>query len=498
MIILVMLSVFLLIYEIGAELGKAGAIFEKIVVSIFIIEYLLRAWLYNDSHKIIIAQYEKSEYLEVPFQLLRVMLAVVAKKIEYVFTPLAIIDLLAILPSYRPLRILRFFLLFRLLKIFRYSRSIKMFTDVLFGKRFELLTLATFLGFLIFIASTAIYMFENQKTGGQIENLFDAIYWSIVTLSTVGYGDITPQSTGGRFITLVLIIFGLGVLAFFTSIIVSAFNEKMHELRESHTYAAIEKFDDFVIICGFGRVGQEITRQMRRDRQAIVVIDKDEANASLGKCQGIPVIHDDASKNQVLELSGINHGANTVICTTGDDVINVYITLTSRNLNKTVNIISRANCKQNVKKLLQAGADHVIQPFEIAGLLAAEYIGQPVAFEAILGIMHHERGLLLEALNVLPDSFITGRLIGDIDFEHRKMRLVGVISNNPKHHRHKNRYRVRNQHFYFNPPQHFVLCGGDILVLLGRNYSIEHFGDQLKKSSLKRELYASRSRIPRR
>ena len=223
MICLVMLSVFSLVYNVEHTLNETGELFEQFVVVIFISEYLLRAWLYSDTHRIIIEEYEKAKYLNTNLSLFRVLKQVLAKKLQYMLSFFAIIDLLAILPSYRPLRILRILLIFRLFKLFRYSNSIKVFSDVLASKRFELITLAIFMGFLVFIASIAIYLFENNASGGNVRHLYDAFYWSIVTISTVGYGDITPQTHGGRLVTVTLILTGLGVLSFFTSIIVAAF-----------------------------------------------------------------------------------------------------------------------------------------------------------------------------------------------------------------------------------------------------------------------------------
>lgn len=484
MICLVMLSVFFLVYNVEHTLSEMGEFFEQGVVVIFIAEYLLRAWLYSDSHRIIIDEYEKAEYLNTRFSLFKTLKQVFSKKLQYMFSLFAIIDLLAILPSYRPLRILRILLIFRLFKLFRYSNSIKVFSDVLSSKRFELITLAIFMSFLVFIASIAIYLFENTSTGGNVRDLYDAFYWSIVTISTVGYGDITPQTVGGRLVTVTLILTGLGVLSFFTSIIVSAFNDKMHTLRENRTYAELSRYKDFIIICGFGRVGQEVAKQFKKDKQAFIIIDLNEDNIFLAKQKNYLSIQDDASKNAVLINAGINRGATTIICTTRNDVTNVYVTLTSRHLNPEINIISRANREDNVNKLYQAGANSVIQPFEIAGLLAAEYIGQPVAFEAILGILQGQKQFQMETLLVQPHSFLEDRQIGSIQFEQRKLTLVGVISSNKKHQKHRNRYKVKNQHFYFNPPHHFELQEQDILVVLGRKYSIEYFQDQIEKSKL--------------
>lgn len=487
MIFLVMLSVYLLIYDVKTELNEYALQFEHVVVSIFIMEYLLRFWLYGDIHNIVIEQYEKNKYLNIPFQIHRVFIAIIRKKLEYVFSPIALIDLLAIFPSYRSVRILRIFLIFRLFKLFRYSQSIKVFADVLSTKKFELYTLALFLSFLVFIASTAIYLFENEPSGGQIAHLFDAVYWSIVTLSTVGYGDITPQTTGGRAVTLALIITGLGVLSFFTSIIVAAFGEKMHELRENRINAELEKLNDFIIVCGFGRVGQETVRLFKKDNQPFIIIDTNSENVLIAKNKGYLVIHDDASNNNVLVRAGINNGASAVLCTTQNDVINVYITLTSRQLNPEIQIISRANRHENIKKLLQAGADQIIQPFEILGLVAAEYIGQPVASEALVGIRLGEKQVLLETIAVEAGSPIEKVQISDIDFPAMKISLVGVISSNPIHKKHKNQYKVRKHNFYFNPAPHFVLHQNDILVLLGRDLSIDHFKFLLEKKRLIKE-----------
>jgi voltage-gated potassium channel len=482
MICLVMLSVFLLVYSVHHELGKIADIFEQGVVTIFIIEYLMRGWLCSDSHKIIIDYHEKSNYLNTRFSLRAVLWKIFIKKIHYIFSLVAIIDLLAILPSYRPLRFLRVLLIFRLFKLFRYSNSIKLFVDVLNSKRFELITLLIFMGFLVFIASIGLYLFENEQNIGQVQHLHDAFYWAIVTISTVGYGDITPQTIGGRLIAIALIISGLGALSFFTSIIVAAFNDKMHLLRENRNYAELDRYDEFVIICGFGRVGQEIAKQLKKDETHFIVIDKNETHIKQANQHNILAIQDDASQNEVLLKAGIHRGAIAILCTTGNDVSNVYITLSSRYLNPDIRIISRANSSENIKKLKQAGADYVIQPFETAGLLAAEYLGQPVAFEVVLDILQGHKYIQMDTLIVYANSFLEGLSINAIAFEQRKLRLVGVISLHDRHQTPNNRYVVKHEHFFFNPKKHFICKQNDILVVLGRDLSIEHFRDQIEAS----------------
>lgn len=484
MIFFVTTSVFFIIYDTDKELTTLDKIFESLVVAVFIVEYLLRAWLYSNSHQLIIDYQEKTQYLNIPFKVSEILKIILAKKLSYITSPVAIIDLLAIFPSFRPFWFLRILLVFRIFKLFRYYRNIRLFSAVLNSRRFELITLVIFMGFLVFVASIAMYLFEYKAPQTQIETLYDSVYWAVVTISTVGYGDISPHSIGGRLVAMVLILSGLGVLSFFVSIIVGAFSEQMNVLHANRTYAELEQYKNFVIICGFGRVGQEIAWQLHKDRQQFIVIDKNLEWIELGKQHGFLTIHDDAGKNKVLLNAGINRGASTVVCTTGNDVDNVYITLSSRYLNPNIRIISRVNDHNNMKKLEQAGADHILQPFQIAGLLAAEYVGQPVAVEAILGILQERKHILMDTIVVSEGSMLEGKNIIEIGFEQRKLSLVGVISTNELHQKHRNRYHVKHQHFYFNPEKHFECQKDDILVVLGREMSIEYFRAQIEKSRL--------------
>jgi len=484
MIVLVIASVSSLVYEVEHDEGVWSLYLENVVVSVFIAEYLLRMWIYSDSHQLIIDYYEHCEYLSIRFRIMTALKKVIAKKLAYMVTPFAIIDLLAILPSYRPLRILRVFLIFRLFKILRYSQSLKMFADIIKSKRFELQTLLIFLGFLVFIASIGIYLFENRSEGGTVDDLYDALYWSVVTISTVGYGDITPLTTGGRAVTMALILTSLGILAFFTSIIVSAFNDQINGLRISRTFAELENHSGLIIICGFGRVGQQLAALLVADRQKVVIFDISEQRVEEAKQEGYLSLVANATQNDMLEKAGIKQNVSTIIGATGNDVINVYITLTCRHLNKDVQIISRANRHENVAKLYQAGADTVIEPFIVSGLLAAEYIGQPVAFEAIIGILHGQKNIVLETVKVKAGSLLEKKSISEVDFHKQRLSLVGVISQNAKHLKRKNRYVIKQQHFYFNPPMDFKLQADDILVPLGRATSISHFRDQIEQSHL--------------
>ncbi len=471
MIGVVLSSVFLLVYGVKHPLGPWADAYEDLVVTVFILEYLLRLWVYNDSHAVFLEHYERSKLLHFPFRLGPPLREVLKKKWEYMTTPLAVIDLLAILPSYRSVRLLRLFLLFRLLKLFRYTRSFDDLIRALATRRFELYALGVFMGFIILSSSVAIYLIEGDVDGSRIHNLFDAVYWSLVTLSTVGYGDITPVSPEGRFITLVLIVSGIGIISFSTSIVVAAFGEHFSEMRKHRIFNEVEKHRALILVCGYGRMGEEVVKDLVRHRENFVIIEKDPQRAEEASQRHHLVLCADATESEVLERLGIRDHAKAILCVTGDDVSNVFISLTARYLNPGITIIARANKKESIKKLRLAGADHVVAPYQAVGLMASGYIGQPMAFEAIYGILTEGQEVGLDAVPVLENSVLAGRSVGEVDFASRHLVLFGVITSRPIQGQ-RGCFALEQGCFLFHPPPDFVLQQDDILLVFGHPFSI--------------------------
>ncbi|MDT8407074.1 MAG: potassium channel protein [Methylococcales bacterium] len=458
---------------------------EYAVTAVFIAELTLRAWLSYPLHQTVIERFEQQRYLDLPFHATSTLLGTLLGKLRFFLTPLAIIDVLAIIPVFLPEQEVGFWYVFRLLKFFRYSNSVMLFTEVLGSKRLELMTLVVFMSFLVFIASAGFYMFEQPQEGKKLEQLLDAFYWSVVTMATVGYGDITPKTAGGKIVTLALIISGIWVLSFFTSVIVAAIQDKLHQVRDQKMAQEINALDSFYLICGFGRVGQEVCRHLVNSHKPFVVIEQNRDLAWEAKAQSYLTFTGDASHNELLLNAGLNQGAQTVLCTTGDDVINVYITLSCRALNPDVNIIARANHRENIRKLYQAGANYVVQPYEIASMLAAEYVGQPVAFEAIMGILNAEQDVSLDSLELNENAVKHYPTLAALELHRRKVLLLGVISQAATSDRTTTglRYLLSSRFFYFNPEPDFPLQAGDMLVVLGRNISLAYYQKQLQRFS---------------
>ncbi|MEW5770916.1 MAG: NAD-binding protein [Pseudomonadota bacterium] len=484
MIVLILGSVFLLIYEAHHELGDYAGLFERFVMLALIGEYLARMWLYSASRKILIEHYEHAELIGMRFRLLPALWAVARSKLAYMAQPMAIIDLLAILPSYRPLGFLRMFLLFRLLKLFRYTRSLNAFAKVVVEKRFELFTLSVFVGSVVLISSIAVFLFETGVPGASVRTLMDAVYWAVITVTTVGYGDITPVTTEGRVVAMVLVFSGIGVISFATSIVVMAFHEKMRELHDNRVFSEVERLNGVTIVCGYGRIGQVVAQRLADAREAFVVIDKDEAAVARARAQGYLALGGDAADGALLRALRLGQQATRILCLTHDDVINVYITLTARQMSPDILVISRANKQETVPKLRHAGADHVVRPYEVVARMAAEFVGQPVAFDALHDVVTGSKGIHLEPLPVPEGSRLDGSRVGEIDFAAGNLLLFGVIrgpaAEPPQEHNH---YEVAGKRFFFNPRPGFRLRAHDILVLIGYDVSLSHFRAQHRQTA---------------
>ncbi|MFD1063843.1 ion transporter [Winogradskyella litorisediminis] len=169
------------------------------------------------------------------------------KKLKFIFSFFGLIDFFAILPFYltfgldlRSLRIFRLLRLFRLLKLVRYNRAMQHFGRAMIVAKEQIILFMSITLILIYFAATGIYYFEHEAQPEKFASIFDSLWWSIVTLTTVGYGDVYPVTMGGRLFTFFILLIGLGIVAIPTGIISSSmtkvFNEKHQELKESGEY----------------------------------------------------------------------------------------------------------------------------------------------------------------------------------------------------------------------------------------------------------------------
>lgn len=221
LILLITLNVAAIVLEtVGSVRSRWGGLlddFEVFSVAVFTIEYVVRLWASGADPR---------------YQGIR-------GRLRYATTPMALVDLLAVLPSYvslsgidfRFLRSVRLFRLFRLAKLFRYSESMRLIGKVVRAKRAELLVSISIVGILILFSSCLIYFAEREAQPERFSSIPAAMWWAAVTLTTVGYGDVYPVTVAGRVLGAVVAILGIGMLALPTSILGAGFVEELQRRR---------------------------------------------------------------------------------------------------------------------------------------------------------------------------------------------------------------------------------------------------------------------------
>jgi len=464
-IFLIITSVFILVYEVKHPVPYWFDFYDIYIVSvIFAIEYLLRLWVYNDISELILNEYKDARFLDKKFSAVKPVKQGLIEKFMYMLTPSAIIDLLAIFPAYRPIRVLRIFVLFRVLKLLRYAKSINQFVEVLSNKRFELYTLLFLLTFIVITAGIAIYVLE-EKLNPNIESLFDALYWALVTISTVGFGDIAPVTPEGRTISMIIIVSGIAMISFATSVIVSAFSEKLNEVKESRIIERINKSESFLIICGYGQMTKMFLRKSELPKNSYIILEKNAERVEAARKEGFDVIHEDASRTEVLKQFKTDYARITLLCLTASDVENIYITLTAKSISRKIQVIARASHQNMVKKFKHAGADHVVLPHEVVNNMIHIAITQPTMYKALHAVLTGKDAAQIYEIHISGHKSLTGKSLEALDFGSFKLLFLGIH---------------RKGRFLFNPPKDEVLEAHDVLLVIGRKISLEHFRQTYK------------------
>ncbi len=474
MIILIFASVIILIREVKSHVIDFWLFFNNYIISIiFFIEYVFRLWVNSSVTQVIIKQSEKDIMFNQEFNLGGALVEIIKIKFQYILSIRAIIDLLAIVPFFHQLRLLRIFILFRVFKLFRYARSFQIFTSVLVSKKFEFLTLLMFASIVIFVSSVLIYVMEANNPNSPINTLFEAVYWSIVTISTVGYGDIVPISTEGRMVAMVVIISGIAVLAFTTSIVVSAFSEKLDEIKETKIIEDITKLKQFYLICGYENIAQEVAKKLFKNNN-LIILDENLTRVKNAKKDGfIALNYDPGSVESYKKLHiDINTQVKAILCLRESDVENVYTALTVRSMNKDIYILSILMKDLHKNKLIFAGVNEVVYPRELVGLIAREFVGKPVAFEVINALRSDYSGIDIEEILIDERMLSNFTMVEQLKNVKYRLVLLGV-------------YKQGLKKFFFNPIEDTILEEGDYLLVIGNTLFIKEFDKYLHKKVLK-------------
>jgi voltage-gated potassium channel len=282
----------------------------------------------------------------------------------------------------------------------------------------------------------------------------DAAYQTVTTITTVGFREVEPLDGPGKVFTMLLILAGVGTALYTLTVVLELlveghFGQAMERRRMDKRIAALR---GHVIVCGWGRVGRAIARELKAAGTPHVVIDNDPDRVAT--IDGHLYVLGDASDDAVLHHAGIER-ATALIAAVSTDPANLFITLSGRSLRPDLFIVSRAREESSVAKLERAGADRVVNPQEIGGARIAAFVLRPHVTEFLDVVMHErEVELRLEELLVTPDSPLAGVSLGQADLPGRTGALVLALRDDTKG-------------FITNPTAGTVIQPGQILIAIG-------------------------------
>jgi voltage-gated potassium channel len=299
-------------------------------------------------------------------------------------------------------------------------------------------------------------------------NFFDALYMTVTTLTTVGYGEIHPLDEIGRIYNMLLILAGMGVLFYILGSLARVLVEgELHAVMgRRRLIKHIKRLKNHYILCGYGRIGEVIARQLKSRGLSLVVIENDPALLSLLEDSGYYFINGDATNEEVLLEAGIER-AKGLISVVSTDADNVYVVLTARSLNPHLFIVARGEAEGSEQKLLRAGADKVESPYQMGGQKMAQTIMRPTVVTFMELAMKDGVDWSMEEIAVGQASPLLGVPLKDSGIR-QKLNLILVA------------IKRANGEMLFSPSHETPILAGDTLIALGLRNNLVALEEMLK------------------
>lgn len=288
-------------------------------------------------------------------------------------------------------------------------------------------------------------------------SILDSLYVTVQTVTTVGFGDLTPRTTLGRAFATFFMMVGVGIVLYSLTSVVQAIVHSELFARYGHS-RKMNKLRDHFIICGAGRVGSHLIRSLRAVDGVFVVLESDQKKVEELMDAGIAVLVRDATLEESLIEAGVQHARGLASCLP-DDADNVYVVLTARDLNPNIHIVARAAEEQAESKLIRAGANRVVAPTIIGGHRMAMALTKPAVGDFLDSITANHLELGFEQLEVDPVSTLVGRKLSETVI--RSELNIVVVS-----------IRRSSGEIIFNPDGGTKVEAGDMLIGIGNAESL--------------------------
>jgi len=358
MIFLIVISISILIMSKTGKIPEWLVEFDLyFVTSIFALEYLLRLWISHDIHKYLISSSNETKSER--------YWTIIKSKLRYMISLPALIDFVAIFPKFR---------IIRLLKLYHYMHGASSLFNALLKKRFEFIFLGYMLFGITFSFGSIFYLLEFG-VNESLHSYLDAIYWALVTISTVGYGDISPVTETGKVISMFGIVFGIAMISFVTSVMVSAFSERFDELRNQDSINNVNKMHNVVIINGYGHLGETIAKKLKIHKMyEPVIIESDEEKANIAVQDGYQVIHADGFSAKIINDLYQRSNIAAMLTLRSSDIDNIYFILNAKSIQKDSVVFTRMNQVELQPQYMATKVNGIVEPYEVVDRKAFEYL----------------------------------------------------------------------------------------------------------------------------
>ncbi len=316
----------------------------------------------------------------------------------------------------------------------------------------------------IFVAGFALLLVILVGTVGYglLEGMswLDGLYMTFITLTTIGFGEVNPLSGAGKVFTIGISIFGIGIVAFMATRTAQVL-VRYQRLQQRFMTRKIARLDGHYVVCGYGRLGRRIAADLADAGLDFVVIENDPERVEEIEDAGWLVIEGDAEDEDVLQSAGVER-ATGLILTLPEDSGNVFVSLTAKEMRPGIFTLARTNEHKNTRKLLRAGVDKVISPYEIGADRMAQVILRPHVDEFMEKVLHvGALDLRMEEIHIEAGSLLDGKTLAESDFRNRFNAVVVAFLNED------------TGEWRFNPSPTVPMEKGDILIVLGDHEMIE-------------------------
>ncbi len=295
---------------------------------------------------------------------------------------------------------------------------------------------------------------------------FEAFYMTLITISTVGFSEIKPLSHIGRIITIIIIIMGISLLTYTLGQVARIFVEG--ELRKVLGRRKLEKqiaaLSKHYIICGYGRIGSIIVKELNSAHIPLVVIDQNPESIAELEANHILYLNMDATSDHALIAAGLER-AQGLVTAVSSDADNVFIALSAKGLRPDIFILARASDVKNESKLLRAGASRVVCPYQMGGRRMAEILHKPTVVDWLdHTMMHTELGLQMEEAIIPEHSPITGKTVVSSNLRQDFGVIIVVI-------------KRKSGEMVFNPGPAEIFNAGDVIVVIGKKAEVRRMSE---------------------